>query len=350
MRSDGQGKRPWYRRLLRGCCCGLVVLSLPFILLGVWITLGYEDMEITPYHPFRSEEAKSHYLALYDGLAARWPVPSESWDVTTSYGQTHVRVSGNPAAPPLILLPGAGSNSLMWAPNVEELSRHFRVYAVDNVYDFGRSVYTRRIKDAAGFVEWLEELFDGLKLDRPLHLMGISYGGWISGEYLLRHPERLRKVVLLAPAATIVPFEPEFLGRALLCIIPHRAFIRGLIDWLAQDAMEKDEVTRRLVEEWVELSYQGLTSFKIKQLPPPAVFSRSQWGSIEVPTLFVVGENERIYSSQRAIERLGQVAPQIQHEVISGAGHDLSLVQAELVNQRVIEFLQSADLSEGHLD
>jgi pimeloyl-ACP methyl ester carboxylesterase len=33
------------------------------------------------------------------------------------------------------------------------------------------------------------------------------------------------------------------------------------------------------------------------------------------------------------------VAPQVQAEVIPGAGHDLSLVRARLVNQKVLEFL-----------
>jgi pimeloyl-ACP methyl ester carboxylesterase len=72
---------------------------------------------------------------------------------------------------------------------------------------------------------------------------------------------------------------------------------------------------------------------------PPSVLTDEEWQSITVPMLFLVGENEKIYSPERAIERLVRVAPQVQAEVIPGAGHDLSLVRARLVNQKVLEFL-----------
>lgn len=46
------------------------------------------------------------------------------------------------------------------------------------------------------------------------------------------------------------------------------------------------------------------------------------------------------YSAQEAIGRLNSVAPQIKTELIPDAGHDLTMVQAELVNEKVIEFLK----------
>ena len=58
-----------------------------------------------------------------------------------------------------------------------------------------------------------------------------------------------------------------------------------------------------------------------------------------MPTLYLVGENEKIYSAQEAVQRLKQVAPQIQTEVIPNAGHDLTMVQADMVNGKVVEFL-----------
>ena len=46
------------------------------------------------------------------------------------------------------------------------------------------------------------------------------------------------------------------------------------------------------------------------------------------------------YSAEKAVRRLNTFAPQIKTEIIPGAGHDLTLVQAELVNRKVLEFLQ----------
>ena len=53
----------------------------------------------------------------------------------------------------------------------------------------------------------------------------------------------------------------------------------------------------------------------------------------------LVGENEKIYSAQQAIERLNAVAPEITTEVIPDAGHDLTFVQVDVVNRKILEFL-----------
>jgi pimeloyl-ACP methyl ester carboxylesterase len=58
------------------------------------------------------------------------------------------------------------------------------------------------------------------------------------------------------------------------------------------------------------------------------------------PTLYLVGENEKLYSAQKAVQRLHKAAPQIEAEIIPKAGHDLTFVQAELVNRKVVEFLE----------
>jgi pimeloyl-ACP methyl ester carboxylesterase len=85
---------------------------------------------MTASHPFRSATAKAQYLKLYDLRAKKWPVDSKTRLVDTSYGQTFVRMSGPAGAPPLVLLHGAGSNSLQWMPNIEALSTNYRVYVL----------------------------------------------------------------------------------------------------------------------------------------------------------------------------------------------------------------------------
>ena len=63
---------------------------------------------------------------------------------------------------------------------------------------------------------------------------------------------------------------------------------------------------------------------------------------MEPPTLFLVGENEVIYSGSGAdaVQRLNTVAPQIITEILPDCGHDLTLIQADLLNRRVLEFLE----------
>jgi len=99
--------------ILKFCLAGFGIAMVIIVTFGIWVyTLrfsGPDAMEMSDYHPFRSPEAKIEYLRIYDERATLWPVASETRIVETSYGQTFVRISGRPDAPPLVLLPGAGA-------------------------------------------------------------------------------------------------------------------------------------------------------------------------------------------------------------------------------------------------
>ena len=295
--------------------------------------------ESSPGHPFRSVEARDRYLKVYDLRSRDWPVPQETLLADTAYGPTFVRISGPADAPPLVLLHGAGGNSLQWIPNAHALSQHFRIYAVDNIFDFGRSVYTRDISTPDDFTTWLDELFNTLNLKDNINLVGLSYGGWITAEYALRFPERLHKIVLLAPAGTVLPLRVEWIMRAVLCAFPSRHFTESFLYWLLDDMVQKDQAGRLLVDQWVDDQFLAIQSYKPKRLVNPRVLEDDELASFKVPVLYMVGEHEKIYSASEALDRLHQVAPGIQTQLVPGAGHDLTAVQADLVDARIIQFL-----------
>ena len=292
------------------------------------------------YHPFRSMTAKEQYLKLYDIRAKKWPVDSQTRLVDTSYGQTFVRISGPGGAPPLVLLHGAGGDSLQWIPNIEALSKLYRVYAVDNINDYSRSIYTQIIKNADGYVNWLDELFSALKLGSNIRLMGLSYGGWLTGQYALHIPDRLDKIVLLAPAGTVLSLRIEWIMRAVLCFVPYRYFTRSFLFWLLEDLAHKDKAGRIILEEEVDAVFVRMRCYKPIRLVNPTVLKDEELQRFKVPALYLVGEHEKIYSARKAIQRLHRVAPHIKTEIIPNAGHDLTIVQAEMVNTKVLEFLK----------
>ncbi len=295
---------------------------------------------MTAYHPFRSKAAKKEYLALYDERVKKWPVDSRTQFVDTAYGQTFVRLSGPAGASPLVLLHGAGGDSLQWIPNIEALSRRYSVFAVDNIYDYSRSIYSQVIKNPDDYVQWLDELFSALGLGNHIKLMGLSYGGWLTSQYALRFPERLAKMVLLAPAGTVLPIRLEWILRAVLCFLPHRYFTKRFLFWLLEDLVKKDEDNRIMLEEEVDAIVVRMRCFKTIRLIRPTVLDDADLMNINVPTLYLVGEHEKIYSAGKAIQRLHKMAPQIKTEVIPDAGHDLTFVQPEMVNKKILEFLR----------
>lgn len=61
-----------------------------------------------------------------------------------------------------------------------------------------------------------------------------------------------------------------------------------------------------------------------------------------IHALLFVGENEKIYSARKAIQRQNSVDLYIHTEIISDTGDDLALVQTDMVNRKVLEFLKQA--------
>ena len=336
--------RGW-RKILRALALGCGTIALLFGALVVWVGIDIyratQPVELSDHHPFRSAAKKQRYLANYDARAERWPVLSQTRMVETSWGPTFVRVSGPADGPPLVLLPGANATSLMWETNIEGFSREHRVYAVDNIFDFGRSVYVRNLKTPADFVSWFDELLDALGVEK-IRLAGLSYGGWIASEYAMEHPGRVEKLVLLAPAATVLWFSADFIKKGLMCMIPHKHFVKSMMYWALTDAAAGTAEHRRMAEEAADNAWLGIRCFKPKQMVAPRVLSDDQLRGLVPPTILLIGENEVIYSGSGAdaIRRVNSVAPQITTELIPDCGHDLTLVQPGFVNRMVLEFLK----------
>ena len=110
-----------------------------------------------------------------------------------------------------------------------------------------------------------------------------------------------------------------------------------------EDLVNKDRAGRELAEELVEQMYLAQRCFKPKMLVSPTVLSDEELKNLKMPTLYLVGENEKIYSPQEAIERLSRIAPQIEAELIPNTGHDLSVVQADMVNTIILDFFNDRD-------
>lgn len=290
-----------------------------------------------PVHfPFRSAEARAEYLAFYDRRAERWPVPSETRTVPTSFGETFVRVSGPADGAPLVLVPGMSSSGLMWETLVEPLAQRYRTYAVDSVADVGRSVPARDVRSAADFAQWLDELFAALDL-REVSLVGMSYGAWIAANMALLRPDRLRRTVWIAPAAVVARLSIRWIVLALLSGLS-RWIHRRFTYWMFADAVKTAE-GRRIAEELIADTQVMIRCYGPRPMVAPSRLSDEALRSVRVPSLLLVGENETVGSARAAMRRVRAVAPQIEAELVPDAGHDLPIAQRERVIQRVLAFL-----------
>jgi pimeloyl-ACP methyl ester carboxylesterase len=291
------------------------------------------------FHPFRSVQAKAEYQALYMKRAAEWPVASETRLIETPSGQTCVRVSGRLSDPALVLLPGSQGTSLTWIPNIAALSAHYRTFALDAIYDFGLSVSHRKIKKPDDLIAWLHEVLTVIAPESSVNLLGLSYGGWLVSQYALHFPKRVHKVVLLDPAATVLPVSFSLIFRALLSVIPLPGFRKQFYYWLLHDTVLSGEIGRTYVDDAVSDWAVAERCFKPLPLVAATVLNDEALKDFNVPSLVLIGENEKVYSAQKAVKRLNSIAPQIKTDIIHNAGHDAWVVKADIVTRKVLDFL-----------
>jgi len=147
------------------------------------------------------------------------------------------------------------------------------------------------------------------------------------------------QVVLLAPAATVLPVSLALILRALLTVIPRTNFRKKFYYWLLQDTVQSGEAGRAFVDEAVADWNVAERCFAPFPMVVSNVLDDKTLQRLQVPALFLVGEHEKIYSAPKAVERLNRIAPQIKTAIIPQAGHDLWMVQAELVTKTILDFL-----------
>lgn len=303
-------------------------------------------MSLPAHHPFLSAKKQAKYLEFNEQRAKQWPVPFEGRTVETSQGRTFMRISGPVDAPPLVLLPGGGTHSLMWLPNIEGLSQHYRTYALDSILDVGRSANTVPVTTVEALTAWLNELFDVLQLGSEIRLLGLSHGAWLAGHFAHRYPGRLAKVVLLAPAGWAVAIRPAYLLQMMQILLwPRRYFIRKVYRESLPRLLATGAAGEALIDEMTEDLALGFSCFGLRRLTKllePKVVDDAHL-QLEVPALFVIGDEEVIYPPQEALDRLHRVAPRIKTVVVPGAGHDLTWLEPDEVNRLVLDFLDAQE-------
>ncbi|HSR31999.1 MAG TPA: alpha/beta hydrolase [Anaerolineae bacterium] len=289
---------------------------------------------------FKTPEGEAAYLGAYDAAMKLWPVSYEEIEIPTRFGMTHVVTSGPKDAPPLVLLHGYMANLTMWSPNVADFSRDYRVYAIDTMGQAGRSIPDpdESIRDAADLIAWLSETLNGLNLDR-IFLVGMSFGGWLALNFAMTAPERVRKLVLLSPAASFQPLVRQF-GLCVMPMIffPTRLTVNSLMGWMGIKDTAGDAVTQCVLE----LAYLGAKHFRFVPETArvmPSVFSDNELRALHVPVLLLIGQNEVIYDAAKALDRARRLLPNCEGELVPQSSHEMCSSQCRIVDVRALDFL-----------
>jgi pimeloyl-ACP methyl ester carboxylesterase len=240
---------------------------------------------------------------------------------------------------PILFIHGFPLSRAIWQPQIEALSKNFRVIAPD-LRGHGESEAPAGVYDMNTFADDLKALLEERQCG-PAVLVGHSMGGYISFAFYRRCPQKVRGLVLFCTRAGADSEE----GRAGRENLAQRAEREGAVAVAEQmlpkmlaaaTTASRPDLVAQVRQMMLATSINGLAgSLRGMAARPSSIDLLPQ---IAVPALVIAGAGDLIIPTREA-EAMAKAIPNAQLHLISNAGHLASLENPTEVNTRLRDFL-----------
>jgi pimeloyl-ACP methyl ester carboxylesterase len=250
---------------------------------------------------------------------------------------------------PVILIHGLGATKASFLPTIGALAPSYRTIAVD-LPGFGDSAKPLLAPyDARFFASSIVELLDALELDRA-HLIGNSMGGRVAIETGIRAPERVDRLVMLAPSlawlrarpwAPYLRWVPTQLGliqpapRAIVERIVRNLIPGADTEWTAAGI---DEFLRSYLQPSGRAAFYAAARNIYLEEPHGQNGFWTRLESLQAPSLFVWGRKDVIVPAAFA-RYVRDALPSAQHLEL-GCGHVPQLERPRETHEAIHRFLR----------
>ncbi|MGE0826354.1 MAG: alpha/beta fold hydrolase [Candidatus Binatia bacterium] len=247
------------------------------------------------------------------------------------------------AGTPLVLIHGAQGDRSMFARLAPIFAQHFHVLTFDQ-RGSGESEKPDMAYSIAMLADDTAALMGHVGFVSA-HIIGVSMGGMIAQEFALRHPQKIRSLVLgcttpggpnavplgggpLARAYSTQPMSAEERGRALA----EACFTKGYIDNHPEIIPAMIEARRQRPIEPTALGH------RMKAAHAHNTYDRLP--HIAAPTLVIAGKDDVLISWENS-RILAERIPGAKCVILEPAGHIFWTEQAERSQQEILTFLQT---------
>ncbi|MCP4007466.1 MAG: alpha/beta hydrolase [bacterium] len=251
--------------------------------------------------------------------------------IVTSHGvELYYETFGE--GPAIVFAHGAGGNTLSWWQQVPHFARQQRVISFDH-RGFGRSPCPGADFLPEYFADDLCAILDAESIERAA-LVCQSMGGWTGLQTAVRHPERVRCLLLGGTPAGVFT---ETVG-ACFAQLGARFQSEGVV---ANAAVAPEFALREPLRTHL---YDQISALN-PDLPPEGMIRlpASQIGKDDlegysVPTLMLSGHEDQLFSPE-ALREVSQIIPGAELLEFPGVGHSLYFEDPENFNRVLDEFL-----------
>ncbi len=262
-------------------------------------------------------------------------------DQTVRVGDIGVgyRVYGN--GYPLVMIMGYGSTMQLWEPAlIRTLSSCYKVIVFDN-RGMGNTESGQKEFTIGQFADDTAGLMEALGISQA-HVLGWSMGSLIAQELVLRHPEKVNRLVLYAAHcdAAMFPPAPEILQKMTdNSGTPEEQGMRYIsvlfpAQWLRNNGQRIREVFYRPMGNisGESVGRQGMAIGEWKG-------STDRLGAISVPVLLLAGAEDQLVPVCNSQFMSGKI-PGAKLTLVENGGHGLMFQYPDLFCEKVFGFLE----------
>ena len=283
---------------------------------------------MTRTHFFKSDAGRVAVLAAYEDILGRWPVPMERCRVSTRFGDTHVVIWGDDAAPPLVLCHGSVANASSWMGNAVAYGKPFRCYAIDMIGEPGFSAQVREPLDSESHALWLDDVLAELGV-QSAHFTGISLGGWLALDYANRRPQKVVALAGVAPAG--IGKQGNLLAKAWPLLFMGKKGSRKLREMVMGPGILSAATDDPMLSAFLAMQNLVMDNFrgrivKIPQLTDPEL------KALDMPVLVIAGGKDVLVNSDDTKLRIETVATQITLDYRPDAYHFIQDTVGEVLD------------------
>jgi pimeloyl-ACP methyl ester carboxylesterase len=246
----------------------------------------------------------------------------------------------------VVLVHGLSTPKFVWDNNVDALAAAGKRVLVYDHLGRGFSDRPDIVYDGDLYIRELSNLLNALHVTQPVSLVGYSMGGGNVVGFAAGYPERVKKLVLIAPAGYV----PGYKGVAALIFAP------GLGEWLMTalgkkrvmaeiiEAVEAGKARPDMIEKFEEqFQYRGYLEAILSTMRNYPMYDLSaeyeRVGRLGIPTFAIWGTADQVVPFSTAAY-VKKAIPHVNIFPISGAGHSVTYAEAAKVNQLLINFLK----------
>lgn len=242
---------------------------------------------------------------------------------------------------PIIFIHGSGASWKMWKPQIETISKRYKMIMIDmrghgeTSKHFPHDQYSIEV-----ISQDLKMFLDALGIEKT-HIVGLSQGSVVAQLFAIQHSDYIKKLILSNGYSEIPSKTSRWvlnISNAIFKLLPYNTIINLMLK-----VYRNDELTKSVLRDSFSIDKEMLLKIKTSEFPTHT----NKLHHITCPTLVMGGDMKIMGVDERkASTIIYEHIPNAVLALFKNSFDPLSTMKCEIFNEMVLDFLEESPLKQ----